>query len=729
MRLRMWLRVVVVVVVGAAVCSEGSFEEDREALVSLYLSLGGSTWTNNDNWSDVLNSTESFDLSTWYGVTTANETGVTRIDLDDNNLVGEIPPEIGSIPVLAFLGLDSNSLTGIIPPELGRANKLAELYLNDNNLEGPIPPEIGNLSRLSDLDLSGNSLSELKPTDNSVRSWAEWLLRGGGGGGGGDLKGLGPIKPPVLERTSTRAISAEDMPGLKAEPDHRSAVMVVAPAGADVAGAGGMAPGHGNLAGGGGGGGGAAAAATVKGNRDDDDNSECAGGFIGDIVAAFDAGAATAVVAGAGAGAGAAGAGAGALVEALVGFAEDHRSIDGDFDKSRRLCLSLVPVLEKGERLLANESSDGAGSVLMKCVQDDLKAMVDMMNYYQSRRWRTRLWKATLYKKRHEEAEKSVDKMLAHVNPSLQPIGRTRTLLASVGVEVLRAPTGWKQRRKELIAQEELPSDCVEISDDLIGSGGSGEVYMADFGGLNAAAKVTLFFFSTRKQGSAFLVELQHMRRLKSPHIVNVFGIITSIEKRLVLVSRRIIRDIAEGMSFLHRKKTWHGDLKSLNVLLDANDRAKISDFGTSHCTEQTKSRNLQTGPASVGWFPQMSYQWAAPELLEASGHSSLSGSGSGRFFREPSPTLTDAGRFMGDVYSFGMIVWEVLSTQPRSGGASEKVLGYQAREKAFFRRSGCQFETPPVRGYGGGGTGEGVIGGDGEGTGGGRKSRETGGL
>ncbi|CAN0499861.1 unnamed protein product, partial [Laminaria digitata] len=115
-----------------------------------------------------------------------------------------------------------------------------------------------------------------------------------------------------------------------------------------------------------------------------------------------------------------------------------------------------------------------------------------------------------------------------------------------------------------------------------------------------------------RKQRSAFLVELQHMRRLKSPHIVNVFGIITSIEKRLVLVmefmpggdlyefiitatgsvlsglclpipgqvARRIIREVAEGMAFLHQKKTWHGDLKSLNVLLDAKDRAKVGNTG-----------------------------------------------------------------------------------------------------------------------------------------------------
>lgn len=40
--------------------------------------------------------------------------------------------------------------------------------------------------------------------------------------------------------------------------------------------------------------------------------------------------------------------------------------------------------------------------------------------------------------------------------------------------------------------------------------------------------------------------------------------------------ARGIIRDIAEGMAFLHRKKTWHGDLKSLNVLLDADNRAKV---------------------------------------------------------------------------------------------------------------------------------------------------------
>lgn len=43
----------------------------------------------------------------------------------------------------------------------------------------------------------------------------------------------------------------------------------------------------------------------------------------------------------------------GALVEALVGVAEDHRGNDSLFDKSRRLCESLVFVLNKGGGLLA----------------------------------------------------------------------------------------------------------------------------------------------------------------------------------------------------------------------------------------------------------------------------------------------------------------------------------------------------------------------------------------
>lgn len=44
-----------------------------------------------------------------------------------------------------------------------------------------------------------------------------------------------------------------------------------------------------------------------------------------------------------------------------------------------------------------------------------------------------------------------------------------------------------RQRKLDLL---EIPQDHVIITDDLLGKGGFGEVYLADYNGYNAAAKV-----------------------------------------------------------------------------------------------------------------------------------------------------------------------------------------------------------------------------------------------
>lgn len=49
-----------------------------------------------------------------------------------------------------------------------------------------------------------------------------------------------------------------------------------------------------------------------------------------------------------------------------------------------------------------------------------------------------------------------------------------------------------KKRRKQRLDQLEIPPDQVEITADVIGKGGFGTVYLADFNGLNAAAKVII---------------------------------------------------------------------------------------------------------------------------------------------------------------------------------------------------------------------------------------------
>ena len=83
--------------------------------------------------------------------------------LQDNQLSGEVPSELGSLSNLEWLWLQRNQLSGEIPPELGNLSNLTHLYLQDNQLSG-VPPELGNLSNLERLNLSGNQLSgEIPP--------------------------------------------------------------------------------------------------------------------------------------------------------------------------------------------------------------------------------------------------------------------------------------------------------------------------------------------------------------------------------------------------------------------------------------------------------------------------------------------------------------------------------------------------------------------------------------
>lgn len=109
-------------------------------------------------------------------------------------------------------------------------------------------------------------------------------------------------------------------------------------------------------------------------------------------------------------------------------------------------------------------------------------------------------------------------------------------------------------------------------------------------------------------QRKGFLREMNAMIRLRIPHTVVLFGAITSLPDRLILVmellpggdlqtllksseqplpeeqSRMIIGDICAGMMFLHSKEAVHGDLKSANVLLDGAGRAKVRTKSCGRC-------------------------------------------------------------------------------------------------------------------------------------------------
>ena len=82
-----------------------------------------------------------------------------ELDLSDNRLTGEIPPELASLNLNILLDLSNNRLTGEIPDWQGSFySGIGDLDLSGNQLTGEIPDSLGH-SGLSRLDLSGNRLT------------------------------------------------------------------------------------------------------------------------------------------------------------------------------------------------------------------------------------------------------------------------------------------------------------------------------------------------------------------------------------------------------------------------------------------------------------------------------------------------------------------------------------------------------------------------------------------
>ena len=138
--------------------AQAQTEAERAALVALYDATGGDNWTNNENWKS------QEPVGDWYGVT-VRDSVVTELNLEDNNLTGTLPSEIGDLTSLELLDLFDNDLTSSIPAEIGNLTNLESLWLENNSLTGEIPTEIGNLTSLEGLWLDGNSLSSVIPAE------------------------------------------------------------------------------------------------------------------------------------------------------------------------------------------------------------------------------------------------------------------------------------------------------------------------------------------------------------------------------------------------------------------------------------------------------------------------------------------------------------------------------------------------------------------------------------
>jgi ankyrin repeat protein len=168
----------------------------------------------------------------------------------------------------------------------------------------------------------------------------------------------------------------------------------------------------------------------------------------------------------------------------------------------------------------------------------------------------------------------------------------------------------------------------------------------------------------------AFMHEAEMMSRIRHPNIVSLWGISDNSEHQYSMVMEYmpkgslydVIHDdavvlnwqqrwqtaleIGYGMCFLHEQEILHHDLKSPNVLLDEKLHAKISDFGLSRINPAPGS-----SPSHMASQTLCDFRWKAPELTESKA----------RYTKQ------------ADVFSYGIILWELATGKVPSGGKPRK--------------------------------------------------------
>jgi len=225
-------------------------------------------------------------------------------------------------------------------------------------------------------------------------------------------------------------------------------------------------------------------------------------------------------------------------------------------------------------------------------------------------------------------------------------------------------------RRME-IAQEEIK----RVQQTPIGSGGFAKVYKVEYKGEICAAKVIQLSGTPMKQLQKiylkFSKELYILSKIQSPRIVTLYGSSCTLNEVTLVLEymqrgclrtllregsdwtelepfqrHQILKDTVEGMEYLHSHKIYHRDLKSANILITDDFRAKLTDFGLSKTTDAvTMSSQSNFAGGTIAWIP--------PEAFDK--------------------TPSDWTKF--DAYSYGIVTWEVLMGL-ESGGESKPWAG-----------------------------------------------------
>ena len=88
-----------------------------------------------------------------------------------------------------------------------------------------------------------------------------------------------------------------------------------------------------------------------------------------------------------------------------------------------------------------------------------------------------------------------------------------------------------RMRRQRNLNQIEIPADHVIISEDVLGQGGFGTVYIADYNGRNAAAKVTTLRVSAGKNNTIVIFPASGVKPVLPPWTNDYIHGFTRVER------------------------------------------------------------------------------------------------------------------------------------------------------------------------------------------------------
>ncbi|GBG24315.1 Protein kinase, putative [Hondaea fermentalgiana] len=196
-----------------------------------------------------------------------------------------------------------------------------------------------------------------------------------------------------------------------------------------------------------------------------------------------------------------------------------------------------------------------------------------------------------------------------------------------------------------------------------IGEGANGRVFRGTYMGSNVAIKEIMSLAPVDDVEHHFVTELEALRRLRHPHVVELYGaavtrsLVSADRLRYLLVTElapcslrdlldsdevitfkqalRLATELSKGCAYLHAMKVVHFDIKPANVLLSDSGRVKICDLGVSRLGSNA-AQGKGSGESAIRGTPT----YAAPEIMR--GKTALLSYGV-------------------DVYSFSILFWELL--------------------------------------------------------------------